>query len=212
MRGHLNINLEKTSELLKRKLTAEVIDEFGAVNIVGSSSQTASVLITASGHAYGIREDLVRADISHAFLHVDDDTESDRNLDSESDGEDSDVSSRGRIAARVGRERRLDADRDEGDDTGTDSVVADEDEFHNEDSDADIQHVNMLRVDGSVVDDEEMDVIFDEDVAVNVHDVRDKCESKVVLLWDTGAAKHLFEFIPEGGVNVRRSSRYCSER
>jgi hypothetical protein len=114
MRGHLNINLEKTSELLKRKLTAEVIDEFGAVDVGGTSSQTASVLITGSGPAYDIREDLVRADISHAFLlHVDNDTESERNIDSESDGEDSDASSRERIATRVGRECRMNAEREE---------------------------------------------------------------------------------------------------
>jgi hypothetical protein len=70
----------------------------------------------------------------------------------------------------------------------------------------------MLKVDDSVVYNEEIDVVSDEDVTVNAHDVRNKCGPDVVLLWDTGAAKHLFEFIPEGGVNVRRSSRYCSER
>jgi hypothetical protein len=59
VRGHININLEKTASLLKKRLSTEVIADFGSTDDFGGSA-TASVLVTRSGHAYGIREDKVR--------------------------------------------------------------------------------------------------------------------------------------------------------
>jgi hypothetical protein len=146
VRGHININLEKTASLLKKRLSTEVIADFGSTDDFGGSA-TASVLVTRSGHAYGIREDKVRnsssGDIRLAYEDVKDDSASDKNIDSvdnDDNDEESYVSENTRLAEDTARERRLRALGGDEADSGTDSMVED---VYEVDGDNRVYNVNM---------------------------------------------------------------------
>ena len=78
VRGHLNVNLEKTARCLRKKLSSEVLDPFG--NVVTESTATAGVLVPGSGHAYSIREDKIHdalsTDIRNEYIQYHDNDES----------------------------------------------------------------------------------------------------------------------------------------